>query len=129
MTLKQAQVKQVQLFAAADVPVTKTYLYDGEQQGQAVQVTLEMKNDKASGLGLPLPAGKWRIFKADGAGRELVGEDQSGHTAKDETLRLTLGDAFDVVGERTVLEQGLPRSASRPMKRSRWSCATTATTP
>ena len=108
VTLKQAQVKQVELFSAAEVPVAKTYLYDGEQQGKAVQVTVELKNDKASGLGMPLPAGKWRIFKADGPGRELVGEDQSGHTAKDETLRLTLGNAFDVVGERTVLDESGP---------------------
>jgi hypothetical protein len=114
VTLKQAQEKQVELFSAASVPVAKAYLYDGEQQGQSVQVTLELKNDKASGLGLPLPAGKWRIFKADGAGRELVGEDQSGHTAKDETLRLTLGTAFDVVGERTVLEQGPPNGRGQP---------------
>jgi hypothetical protein len=113
VTLKQAQVKQVQLFSAADVPVAKTYLYDGEQQGQAVKITVELKNDKASGLGLPLPAGKWRIFKADGAGRELVGEDQSGHTAKDETLRLDLGNAFDVVGERTVLEESGPDPSNR----------------
>ncbi|HTB34406.1 MAG TPA: hypothetical protein VK842_06055, partial [bacterium] len=50
-------------------------------------------------------------FKADGAGRELVGEDQSGHTAKDETLRLDLGNAFDVVGERTVLDESGPEAA------------------
>ncbi|HXB96531.1 MAG TPA: DUF4139 domain-containing protein, partial [bacterium] len=84
---------------------------------QAVRVTVELKNDKASGLGMPLPAGKWRVFKADGAGRELVGEDQGGHTAKDETLRLTLGDAFDVVGGRTVLDEGLPGPRGFPLSR------------
>ena len=114
VTLKQAQEKQVELFSAASVPVDKTYLYDGSQQGQAVQVAVELKNDKASGLGIPLPAGKWRVFKADGAGRELVGEDQSGHCAKDETLRLTLGDAFDVVGERKVLEEGPTNGRGEP---------------
>jgi hypothetical protein len=113
VTLKQAQVKQVQLFSAAAVPVVKSYLYDGEDQGKAVKVTVELKNEQASGLGLPLPAGKWRVFKADGAGRELVGEDLCGHTAKDETLRLDLGNAFDVVGERTILEESGPDPSNR----------------
>jgi hypothetical protein len=119
VTLRQAQQKQVQLMSAAKVPAVKKYLYDGEQRGAAVLVTVELKNDKAAGLGLPLPAGKWRIFKADGAGRELVGEDEAGHCAKDETLKLTLGNAFDVVGERTVLADEPRRGgdqASRQVK-------------
>lgn len=105
VTLRQAQVKQVELFSAAKAAAAKVYLYDGEQQGKAVQVGLELKNDAASGLGLPLPAGTWRVFKADGNGRELLGEDQAGHTPKDETLRLKVGDAFDLEGERTVLSE------------------------
>jgi hypothetical protein len=111
VTLKQGQQAQVQLLSAAKVPVAKQYLYDGEQQGAGVLVTVALKDDQASGLGAPLPAGKWRVFKADGAGRELLGEDQSGPVAKDEAVKLTLGAAFDVVGERTVLADE-PRSAS-----------------
>jgi hypothetical protein len=119
VTLRQAQQKQVELMSAEGVPVTKVYTYDGEQNEKAVQVTVEIKNEKAAGLGLPLPAGKWRVFKADGQSRELVGEDESGHNAKGETVKLTLGNAFDVVGERTVLSEDPDtrgRAASRQVK-------------
>jgi hypothetical protein len=50
---------------------------------------------------MPLPKGKMRIYKADDKGRlQFVGEDQIDHTPKDEKIRLWVGDAFDIVGER-----------------------------
>ena len=43
-----------------------------------------------------------RVYKADRSGSEqLVGEDWIDHTPKDERVKLRLGNAFDVVGERT----------------------------
>ncbi|MGQ9665887.1 MAG: DUF4139 domain-containing protein [Anaerolineae bacterium] len=62
---------------------------------------LEFVNSEDAGLGLPLPAGRVRIYKADVDGtRQLIGEDTIAHTPKDETLRLYVGDAFDLIGER-----------------------------
>ncbi|MBS0569861.1 MAG: DUF4139 domain-containing protein [Proteobacteria bacterium] len=63
---------------------------------------LEFDNKKALGLGIPLPAGRVRVNqanKADGA-LEFIGEDVIAHTPRNETVRIRLGDAFDVVGER-----------------------------
>jgi hypothetical protein len=60
-----------------------------------------MKNDEKSGLGIPLPKGKVRVYKRDDDGKEqFVGEDEIDHTPKDEEMRLYLGNAFDIVGER-----------------------------
>ena len=51
---------------------------------------------------MPLPEGKVRVYKEDiDKSLEFVGEDAIKHTAKNEKLRLYLGNAFDVVGERT----------------------------
>ena len=53
-------------------------------------------------MGMPLPKGKVRLYKRDPADASLdfIGEDQIDHTPKDETVKLHIGDAFDIVGER-----------------------------
>jgi hypothetical protein len=63
---------------------------------------LEFRNDKASGLGVPLPAGRIRVSRLDAADSslEFIGEDVIGHTPRDERVRVQLGTSFDVVGER-----------------------------
>ena len=52
---------------------------------------------------MPLPKGKVRVYKTDAADGtlEFIGEDIIDHTAKDEKLLIKLGQAFDVVGQRT----------------------------
>jgi hypothetical protein len=46
-----------------------------------------------------------RVYKRDDDGREqFIGEDQIDHTPKDEEVRLYLGNAFDLVGERAQKE-------------------------
>ena len=42
-----------------------------------------------------------RVYKADQTGaQQFIGESNIGHTPKDESVRVKLGDAFDVVAER-----------------------------
>ncbi|HXC59800.1 MAG TPA: hypothetical protein VN645_10825 [Steroidobacteraceae bacterium] len=67
-----------------------------------VDAYLEFRNDKASGLGVPLPAGRVRVSRLDAADSslEFIGEDVIDHTPRDERVRIKLGSAFDVVGER-----------------------------
>jgi len=102
-TLKNNQQKQVELFPAAKTAVTKEYTYDGARDPKKVSVTITFKNKKEAGLGLPLPAGKVRLYKPEGDAQVLVGEDNIDHTPRDEDVRLKVGDAFDIVGERTQL--------------------------
>jgi len=88
-----------------DCKQAKELVYNGAQNGTKVQVKLNFKNSESQGLGTPLPKGIVRVYKEDSSGQlQFVGEDQIGHTAKDEKVRLYLGDAFDIVGERTQTE-------------------------
>jgi hypothetical protein len=119
-TLPNNSTKQIELFdQAKKIPAKKVLLYYGALQpyfyptpytdrnmgvamNKKVDVYLEFKNDKQYGLGVPLPAGRLRVSqldKADGS-LEFIGEDKIDHTPKDEQVRVKLGSAFDVVGER-----------------------------
>jgi hypothetical protein len=71
-----------------------------------VTTYLQFRNDKASGLGMPLPAGRVRVSRMDPADNslEFVGEDVIDHTPRDERVRVRLGSAFDVVGERRQVD-------------------------
>jgi hypothetical protein len=104
-TVKDNQIKQLTLFPDADVGVEKILLYDGIREGTKVKVNLEFENSKKDGLGIPLPQGKLRVYKRDqDQSLEFVGEDLIDHTPKDEKVRVFLGNAFDVVGERRQTE-------------------------
>ena len=109
-TLKENQTKQVALLAAAKVPVTKQYLitnaanvwgFYSSSYGEAprVNATVKLKfvNNEESKLGMPLPQGVVRVYKADSQGDAVfVGEDHIDHTPKNEDVDLTLGQAFDI---------------------------------
>ena len=117
-TVNNNQIKQIELITAEKVPVKKTYLYDGAKvnwhrhrsnfdgnwgrdENKKVQVLVEFENRAAANLGIALPAGKCRVYKADSdKSLEFIGEDAVEHTARDEKVTLYIGDAFDVVGER-----------------------------
>jgi hypothetical protein len=78
---------------------------DGEQ---AVLITLEFANDKATGLGVALPAGRVRVSEADG---DLVGEAQIGHSPAGKEIELELGNAFDLRAERKQVDFTLDKGA------------------
>jgi len=100
-TLKDRQQKQIELFPATRTPIKKEYTYDGARDSKKVKVTIQFQNREKDGLGMALPAGKVRLYKPEGEAQVLVGEDFLDHTPRDEEVRLDVGDAFDVVGERT----------------------------
>jgi hypothetical protein len=112
-TINNNETKQVSMLAGSDVPVQKRYVVDGQSfyyrnahhpgspLKDAVHVYYQFKNDRASALGMPMPAGVVRVYQADSkGGLHFVGEDRINHTPKDETLKLKIGTAFDVVCER-----------------------------
>lgn len=101
-TVADNETKQVSLFDPASTPVTRTYRYTANQGNKAVNVVISFKNTKANGLGMPLPAGKFRLTKLDSDGaEEFLGEDMINHTPRDEELEIQAGNAFDIVGETT----------------------------
>jgi hypothetical protein len=111
-TLAVNQTKQVALLSASGVPTRKEYLLQGQNyyysnsygdlgDKQKVGVFVEFENKEVSHLGMPLPKGIIRVYKRDSEGRaQFVGEDNVDHTPKNETVRLKLGDAFDVTAKR-----------------------------
>ncbi len=106
-TIKDNQIKQISLFPAAEVSsLTKEYRFKGAYNNGKVEVSLIFNNDKKNNLAIPLPAGLVRIYKEgpDGS-KEFIGEDKIDHTPKDEEIRLITGNAFDVVGERVVVDK------------------------
>lgn len=106
-TLQNNQIKQISLFPSTDVQIEKLYTYEASKSQDDVRVNLKFKNSTASGLGMPLPAGKVRVYQKDPADKslEFVGEDMLDHTAKDETVKLYLGNAFDITPERNMLKK------------------------
>ena len=122
-TLPNNSTKQLELFdKARQIPARRLLTYTGAMAPEfgspymernagiamttRVESFVEFRNDAASGLGVPLPAGRVRVSKLDAAdgSLEFIGEDAIGHTPKDENVRLKLGDAFDVVGERRQVD-------------------------
>jgi hypothetical protein len=112
-TLKNNETKQISLLSAANFNVRKELVLNGQQfyyQGynnpgepikEKVGVFIEFKNSKENQLGQPLPAGVVRVYKADTSGaQQFIGENRIDHTPKDESVRVKLGDAFDIVAER-----------------------------
>src|ERR687897_3398405 len=115
-TIKENQTKQVSLLSADRVPITKQYVYRGSQHyfrskfgtpvsDQKIGVYVDIGNKKENNLGMPLPRGIVRVYKADNDGSlQFVGEDRIDHTPKDETIKIKMGNAFDIVGERKQTE-------------------------
>jgi hypothetical protein len=87
----------------------------GVPMNTKVDVYLEFENREAAGLGIPLPAGRMRVSQLDAAddSLEFIGEDVIDHTPKDETVRVALGSAFDVVGERRQVAFSIDTNAER----------------
>jgi hypothetical protein len=113
-TVADKETKQLALFPSASAGAKKTYTYDGYRDAMKVAIRLEFENSKENRLGLALPAGKVRVYKEDAdQALEFVGEDQIDHTPRDETVRLFLGNAFDVVGKRTMTDIKQLSSRSR----------------
>ena len=132
--LPQGSVQRLPLIAPArGVPCERRYETRSPQPGwrppqpiidanfnagsgeQPVVASLRFANRKAAGLGVPLPAGRVRVFD----GTDLLGEASLGHTPADATVDLDLGTVFDLRAERTRLEFRVDRSAREMTERIR----------
>jgi hypothetical protein len=123
-TIAENQTKQVALLSASNIPARKELVLRGADYyysssfgdlGQKMKVGafIEFDNKEAAKLGMPLPQGIMRVYKKDSQGNaQFVGEDKIDHTPKNETVRLKLGDSFDVTADKKQTDfKALPRPA------------------
>jgi hypothetical protein len=117
-TLHDQETKQVEFVHAEKIIAPTIYVYDGAtdyrfygglnlEQGygssdnKKVLVQREFVNAETNQLGIALPKGKLRFYRRDADGQlQFVGENEIDHTPRHETIRVTTGNAFDLVGER-----------------------------
>ena len=117
-TLHDRETKQVEFVHAENVKAPVIYVYDGAsgyrfygglnndrnygaQSNKKVWVMREFVNAETNHLGIALPKGKLRFYRRDADGQlEFVGENEIDHTPRNETIRVTTGNSFDLVGER-----------------------------
>ena len=119
-TLRDHESKQVEFVRAQGVSAPRLYVYDGATMSygvwpmyrgsgdygiptnKKVWVLREFKNSEANHLGMPLPKGRLRFYQEDkdDASLQFVGENDIDHTPKDETVRVYVGNSFDLAGER-----------------------------
>lgn len=118
-TLHDHETKQVEFVHAEKMYAPTIYVYDGasdyrfygglntspgwgaESGNKKILVQREFVNAETNHLGIALPAGKLRFYRRDSDGQlQFVGENTIDHTPRNETIRVTTGNAFDLVGER-----------------------------
>ena len=117
-TLHDRETKQVEFVHAERMCAPTVYVYDGAsdfrfygglnqdpsfgtQGNKKVLVQREFVNDETNQMGIALPAGKLRFYRRDDDGQlQFVGENTIEHTPRKETVRVTTGNAFDLVCER-----------------------------
>ncbi|HEY6236878.1 MAG TPA: DUF4139 domain-containing protein [Candidatus Elarobacter sp.] len=106
-TVADNQTKQVELLTAPHIAVTKTlelrgapsyYRSRNADLGTRLKLgTYVTFRNQGGSLGIALPKGAVRVYKRDNAGQEqFVGSDSIDHTPRNETVRLHLGESFDV---------------------------------
>lgn len=124
VSLAEGETKQVEFLDKAGIDVVRSYVYDGSAQQRQpytnysnnfveqrnygidegntkVQAIEEIHNTRANHLGIPLPAGRIRLYRRDSDGQmEFVGESTIDHTTAEATIKLVSGNSFDLKGTR-----------------------------
>ncbi len=115
-TVRQNEQKQVTLLEASGFDLVKRLIFYGAAHyyrgsygqivaNQKIGVFLDFENSEDNRLGMPLPAGIVRVYKEDESGaQQFIGEDRIDHTPRDEEVRIKMGEAFDVVGDRRQMD-------------------------
>lgn len=104
-SLKNNEDKQVGFIYKKDVACEKYYDFYGNRENP--NIILEFTNNVDCGLGMPLPKGNMKVYaqnKEDNC-LEFIGEDSIDHTTINESIKLDLGNAFDVICLGEILER------------------------
>ena len=120
-TLVDGQSRQVPLFSAQNVPVTREYFIPAGSHGwysrgkQEVSIRLEVENCEKHNLGKPLPAGPVKVYQHAGKKDQkvwnsanpvqLVGSANIAAKAVDEVFQMVIGTASDLKWERVLVDR------------------------
>ena len=105
----------IRMYGPLDVKYVKTYVFENSERRQKeepLEVQLTLSNMEKNGLGIPLPGGKVEIYSyTQKTGLEYIGADNMGQVPKGQSTILTSGRAFDVIGNRKVLNYDRQRKS------------------
>ena len=105
----------VRMYGPLNVDYEKIYVFENserQQKEEPLKVELTLSNTEATGLGIPLPAGKIDMYTFTGSGGiEYIGSDQMGQVPKGESSTIQAGYAFDITGKRKVLNYNRQRKS------------------
>ncbi len=102
VTIGERENKQAYMFEQPEIEVEHYYKYEWSETKSDVKAMISFKNDKTSGLGLPLPAGRMNIF--DKKTGSFLGSGMFEGTPSGEKAEIYLGTAFDITAERKRIE-------------------------
>ena len=96
----------VRLYVPKLIDYSKTYVFKNAERSQKeepLEIEFQVKNTIDNNLNIPLPQGRIELYQSTEGGLEFTGEDQVKQTPKGETVTITAGRSFDVIGKRKVL--------------------------
>ena len=120
VALRNNESKQVQFLDVPGITVTRGYQVDGNEAPvrplyngyfntdrsyglggeRKVAIREEIRNTDANHLGMPLPAGRLRLYRQEADGRmQFVGESTVQHTPANQALNVTSGNSFDLTAK------------------------------
>ena len=105
----------VRMYGPLEVGYKKTYVFENSERRQKeepLEVQISMENTESNGLGISLPGGKVEMYAyKKSSGLEYIGADNMGQVPKGQSTTLTSGRAFDVIGNRKVLNYDRQRKS------------------
>ena len=105
----------VRMYGPLDIGYSKKYVFENSERRQKeepLEVQLTMNNTESNGLGISLPGGKVEMYAFNKTnGLEYIGADNMGQVPKGQSTTLTSGRAFDVIGNRKVLNYDRQRKS------------------
>ncbi len=114
------QTKQVSLLSTQNIAVQKEYVFDNtlKAYGNPIenvkpQIIYQFENTKKNKLGIALPMGVIRLYKDAANGKSIfLGENTIQHTPNTATVKLRMGEAFDIFAnaKRTEYQKFTPNT-------------------
>ncbi|MEE9166366.1 MAG: hypothetical protein V3U24_02730 [Candidatus Neomarinimicrobiota bacterium] len=107
LTVPNNEAITVSLYPERQIEFTRLYRFENRERSSSdepLTVELSFENVEKNNMGLPLPAGSFQIYYTTDEGNiKFAGEDFLRQVAVGEKASVIAGRAFDVLGNRTVV--------------------------